>query len=128
MKQQVKVKALYISETIHKFINVSTETVEDVKISTFGNSQTLSKSIDRVLLVAKTSSHENILIISFVSPYVIESKYRISKRVVWKFSWIRVCKRGKWKGNRLVDRFWFVLEFCYWKIVKSGESEGLVAV
>ena len=82
MKQQVKVKALYISETIHKFINVSTETVEDVKISTFGNSQTLSKSIDRVLLVAKTSSHENILIISFVSPYVIESKYRISKRAV----------------------------------------------
>ena len=67
-KQQVKVKVLldagsqrtYISERIRKFLNLSTEAVEDVDISTFGNSQTLSKSIDRVLLVAETTNHENI--------------------------------------------------------------------
>ena len=67
-KQQVKVKVLldagsqrtYISERIRKFLNLSTEAVEDVDISTFGNSQTLSKSIDRVLLVAETNNHENI--------------------------------------------------------------------
>ena len=61
-KQQVKMKVLldagsqrtYISERIQKFLNLSTEAVEDVNISTFGNSQTLSKSIDPVLLVAKT--------------------------------------------------------------------------
>ena len=69
-KQQVKVKILldrgsqrtYISERTWKFLNLSTEAVEDVNISTFENSQTLSKSIDRLLLVAKTNSHENILI------------------------------------------------------------------
>ena len=70
LKQQVKVKILldrgsqrtYISERTWKFLNLSTEAVEDVNISTFENSQTLSKSIDRLLLVAKTNSHENILI------------------------------------------------------------------
>ena len=71
MKQQVKVKVLldtssqrtYISERICKLLSLSTEAVEDVNISTIGNSQTLSKSIiNRVLLVAKASSHENILI------------------------------------------------------------------
>ena len=68
-KQQVKLKVLldagsqrtYISERIRKFLNLSTEAVEDVNISTFGNSQTLSKSIDLVFLVAKTNNHENIL-------------------------------------------------------------------
>ena len=52
-KQQVKVKVLldadsqrtYISERNRKFLNLSTEAVKDVDISTFGNSQTLSKSI-----------------------------------------------------------------------------------
>ena len=52
----------YISERIQKFFNLSTEPVEDVNISTFRNPQTLSKSIDRVSLVAKTNNHENILI------------------------------------------------------------------
>ena len=52
----------YISERIQKFFNLSTEPVEDVNISTFRNSQTLSKSIDRVSLVAKTNNHENMLI------------------------------------------------------------------
>ena len=69
-KTKVKVKALldagsqrtYISARIRKFLNLCTAAVEDVIISTFGNFQTLSKSIDRVLLVAKTNSHENILI------------------------------------------------------------------
>ena len=51
-----------ISERIRKFLNLCTAAVEDVIISTFGNFQTLSKFIDRVLLVAKTNSHENILI------------------------------------------------------------------
>ena len=51
----------YISGRIRKFLNLSTEVVEDVKIRTFGNSQTLSKFIDRILLVAKTNTHENIL-------------------------------------------------------------------
>ena len=41
---------------------------EDVNISTFGNFQTLSKSIDPVLLVAKTNNHENILIKSLCLP------------------------------------------------------------
>ena len=75
-KQQVKVKALldagsrktYISERIRKFLNLSTEAVENVNISTFGNSQTLSKPIDRVLLVAKTNYHENILINALCLP------------------------------------------------------------
>ena len=48
-KQQVRVKVLldagsqrtYISEIISKFINLPTEAVEDVNISTYGNSQTL---------------------------------------------------------------------------------------
>ena len=69
-KQQVKVKILpdrgsqrtYISERIWEFLNLSTKAVEDVNISTFENSQTRSKSIDPVLLVAKTNSYENILI------------------------------------------------------------------
>ena len=69
-KQEVKVKVLldagpqrtYISEKIRKFLSLSTEAVEDFNISTFGNSQALSKSIDGVLLVAKTNNHENILI------------------------------------------------------------------
>ena len=75
-KQQVKVKVLldagsqrtYISERIRKFLNLSTEAVEDIDISTFGNSQTLSKSIDRVLLVTKTNSHGNILIKALCLP------------------------------------------------------------
>ena len=75
-KQQVKVKVLldagsqrtYISERIRKFLNFSTEAVEDVNISTFGNFQTLSKSIDRVLLAAKTRSQENILIKALCLP------------------------------------------------------------
>ena len=58
----------YISERIWKFLNLSTEAVEDVNISTFGNSQTLSKSTDRVLLVAKTNSHHNILIKTLYLP------------------------------------------------------------
>ena len=93
-KQQVKMKVpldagsqrTYISERIQKFLSLSTEAVEDVNISTFGNSQTLSKSIDRVLLVVKTNNHENIIDLGFVSPYVIfayiESKYHISKGTV----------------------------------------------
>ena len=93
-KQQVKMKVLldagsqrtYISERIQKFLNLSTEAVEDVNISTFGNSQTLSKSVDRILLVVITNSHENKLIKAFVSPYVmfsyIESKYHISEETV----------------------------------------------
>ena len=93
-KQQVKMKVLldagsqrtYISERIQKFLNLSTEAVEDVNISTFGNSQTLSKSVDRILLVVITNSHENKLIKAFVSHYVmfsyIESKYHISEETV----------------------------------------------
>ena len=92
-KQQVKLKVLldagsqrtYISERIRKFLNLSTEAVEDVNISTFGNSQTLSKSIDCVLLVAKTNSQENILIKALCLPMLclsIESKYHISKGTV----------------------------------------------
>ena len=69
-KQQVKVKVLldagfqrnYVSQRIWKFLNLSTQAEEDVNIRTFGNCQTLSKSIDRVLLVAKTNSHATILI------------------------------------------------------------------
>ena len=75
-KQQVKVKVhldassqkTYISERIQKFLNLSTEAVEDVNIRTFGNSQTLSKSIYRVLLVAKTNNHANILIKALCLP------------------------------------------------------------
>ena len=75
-KQQVKVKALldagsrktYISERIRKFLNLSTEAVENVNISTFGNSQTLSKPIDRVSLFSKSNSHKNILIKAFCLP------------------------------------------------------------
>ena len=67
-KQRVKVKVLldagsqrtYISERIRKFLSLSSKAVQDVNFSTFGNSQTLSKSIDRVLLVAETTNHENI--------------------------------------------------------------------
>ena len=67
-KQRVKVKVLldagsqrtYISERIRKFLSLSSEAVQDVNFSTFGNSQILSKSIDRVLLVAETTNHENI--------------------------------------------------------------------
>ena len=92
-KQQVKLKVLldagsqrtYISERIRKFLNLSTEAIEDVNISTFGNSQTLSKSIDCVLLVAKTNSQENILIKALCLPMLclpIESKYHISKGTV----------------------------------------------
>ena len=65
IKQQVKVKVLldacsqrtYISERIRKFLSLSTKAVENVNISTLGNSQTLSKSINRVLLVDKTNNH-----------------------------------------------------------------------
>ena len=75
-KRQVKVKVLldassqrtYISKRIQKFLNLSTKAVEDVNIRTFGNSQTLSKSIDRVLLVAKTNNHANILIKALCLP------------------------------------------------------------
>ena len=58
----------YISGRIRKFLNLSTEVVEDVKIRTFGNSQALSKFIDRILLVAKTNTHENILIKTLCLP------------------------------------------------------------
>ena len=65
-KQQVKAKVLldavsqmtYILERIRKFLNLYTEAV-NVNISAFGNSQTLSKSVDLVLLVAKTNSHNS---------------------------------------------------------------------
>ena len=75
----------YISERIRKFLNLSIEVVEDVKIRTFGNSQTLSKFIDPILLVVKTNTHENILIKALCLPVIlayIESKYRISKETV----------------------------------------------
>ena len=58
----------------------------------------------------------------------IESEYHISKKIVSNFLWNRVCRRGQWKGNRSVDRLWFVLEFCHRKYRESGESGGLVAV
>ena len=68
-KQQVKKRVLldasfqrtYISERIRKFVNLSTEAVEDANISIV-SIQAISKSIDRVSLVAKTNNHENILI------------------------------------------------------------------
>ena len=93
MKQQVKGKVLldggsqriYISERIRKFLNLSTEAVEDVNISNFGNSQTLSKSIDLVFLAAKTNNHENILNKALRLPVMfvyIESKYHIYKETV----------------------------------------------
>ena len=78
-KQQVKVKILldagsqriYIPDGIRKFLNFSTEAVEDINIGTFRNSQTLSKPIDCVLLVARTNSHKNILIKSLCLPMLI---------------------------------------------------------
>ena len=110
----------YNLEKIRKFLKLSTEAVEDVNISTFGNSQTLSKSIDPVLLVAKTSSHKNMLLklCVYVMFTYIESKYHISKGRVSKISWNRICRRGQWKVYRFVERLWFVLKFCHRKYSK----------
>ena len=94
-KQQVKKRVLhdasfqrtYISERIRKFVNLSTEAVEDANISIV-SIQAISKSIDRVSLVAKTNNHENILTKALCLPMFayIESKYRISEGTVWKIS------------------------------------------
>ena len=89
-KKRVKVKVLldtgsektYLSERIRKFLNLSTEAVDDVNISISGNFQTISKSINRVLLAAKTNNLEKILINALYLPMLfayIKSKYHISK-------------------------------------------------
>ena len=137
-KQQVKVKVLldagsqrtYISESIRKFLNLSTEAVEDVDISTFGNSQTLSKSIDRVLLVAKTNCHGNILIkvlclpmlcLLISSPSMTFLKGRFEKFYGIEF----VDEESERKIDLLIgsELYW---NFVTGNIVKSGESGGLV--
>ena len=139
-KQQVKVKVLldagsertYISERIRKFLNLSTEAVEDVDISTFGNSQTLSKSIDRVLLAAKTNSHGNILIKALCLPMlclpISSPSMTFLKGQFEKFHGIEfVDEDSKRKIDLLIgfDLYW---NFVTGNIVKSGESGGLVAV
>ena len=59
---QSEVPSLPASQRVWKFLNLCTESVGDVNISTFRNLLTLSKSINRLLLVAKINSHENIFI------------------------------------------------------------------
>ena len=120
----------YISGRIRKFLNLSTEVVEDVKIRTFGNSQTLSKFIDRILLVVKTNTHENILIKALCLPVIlayIESKYRISKETVWKISWNRVCRRGQWKGWKYC-RVWRIGRFDSFETKVGWILSGCVGV
>ena len=139
-KQQVKVKVLldagsqrtYISERIRKFLNLSTEAVEDVDISTFGNSQTLSKSIDRVLLAAKTNNHDNILIKALCLPIlclpISSPSITFLKGQFEKFHGIEFADEDNEKDIDLLvgsDLYW---RFVTGNIVKSGESGGLVAV
>ena len=131
-KQQVEVKVLleadsqraYISERIRKFLNLSTKVVEDVNISTFGKSQTLSKSIDRILLVAKTNSHENILIKLLC---LLKLCLPISSPII---TFLREHFQNYW-GKKEIDLLIgpdFYWSFVTTNIVKSGESRGLVAV
>ena len=140
MKQQVKVKVLLdagsqrtsISERIHKFLNLSTEAVEDVNISTFGNSWTLSKSIDHVLLVAKISSHKIMLIKALCLPIlclpISSPSIAFLKGQFENFNGIEFVDKDSEKEIDLLigsDLYW---SFVTGNIVKSGESVGLVAV
>ena len=106
--------------------------MEDVDISTFGNSQTLSKSIDRVLLVAKTNSHGNILIKALCLPMlclpISSPSMTFLKGQFEKFHRIEfVDEDSERKIDLLIgsDLYW---NFVTGNTVKSGESRGLVAV
>ena len=139
-KQQVKMKVLldagsqktYISERIRKCLNLSTEAVEDVNFSTFGNLQTLSKSIDRVLVAVKTNNQENILIKALRLPmlcFLISSpSITFLKGQFEKFHGIEFVDKGSEKDIDLLigpDLHW---SFVMRNIVKSRESGGLVAI
>ena len=139
-KQQVKMKVLldagsqktYISERIRKCLNLSTEAVEDVNFSTFGNLQTLSKSIDRVLVAVKTNNQENILIRALRLPmlcFLISSpSITFLKGQFEKFHGIEFVDKGSEKDIDLLigpDLHW---SFVMRNIVKSRESGGLVVI
>ena len=135
-KKRVKVKVLldtgsektYLSERIRKFLNLSTEAVDDVNISISGNFQTTSKSINRVLLAAKTNNLEKILINALYLPTLfayIKSKYHISKE---KFHGTELVDEDTEKDINLLigsDLHW---RFVTGNIVNSEKSGGLVAV
>ena len=115
-----------------EFFNLSTEAVEDVNISTFGNSKTLSKSIDRVLLVAKTSNHKNILIKALCLPMlclpISSPNITFLKRQFEKFHGIEFVDEDSEKEIDLLigsDLYWC---FVTGNIVEPGESGSLVAV
>ena len=118
-----------ILERIRKFLNLCTAAVEDVIISTFGNFQTLSKSIDRVLLVAKTNSHENILIKALCLRLLISSpSITFIKGQFKKFHWIEFVNEDSEKDIDLLigsDLYW---SFVTRNIISSVESGGLVGV
>ena len=139
-KQQLEVKVLldascqktYISERILRFLNLSTKAVEDVNIITFRNSQTLSKSINRILLVAKTSSYENISIKALCLPIlclpVSSPSIAFLKGQFQNFHGIEFVDEDREKKIDLLigsDLYW---SFVTGNIVNSGESRGLVAV
>ena len=122
----------YISERIQKFLNLSTEAVEDVSISTFGNSQTLSKSIDCVLLVAKTNNHENMLIQAFCLPMlslpISSPSITFLKGQFERFHGKEFVDKDSEKDIDLLigsDLYW---SFVTGNIVGSGKSGDLVAV
>ena len=139
MKKQVKVKALldagsqrtYISERILKFPNLSTEVVDDVNICTFGNSAALSKSVDRLLLVAQTGSFENILTKAFCLPMlcllISSPSIAFLKKQFENFHGIEFVDKESEKEIDLLigsDLYW---SFVARNIVNPGEL-GLVAV
>ena len=122
----------YIAERIRKFFNLSTEAAEDVNISTFGNSQTLSKSIDCVLLVAKTNNHENMLIKAFCLPMlclpISSPSITFLKGQFEKFHGIEFVDKHSEKDIDLLigsDLYW---SFVTGNIVGSGKSGDLVTV
>ena len=132
-KQQPKgSERIYISGRIRKFFNLSTKAAEDVSVSSFGNSQTLSKSINRVLLAAKTNNLENILIKALCLPMLclpISSPSITFLKVHFeKFHGIDFVDEDSEKDIDLLivsDLYW---NFVTGNIVNSGESGGLVAV
>ena len=122
----------YISERIRKILSLSTEAVEDVDISSFGNSQTVSKSIDCVLLVAKTSSYENILIKALFLPMlclpISSPSITFLKGQFEKFHGIELVDKGSERELDLLVGSDLCWNFVTGNIVKSGESGCLVSV
>ena len=121
----------YISGRTCKYVNLSPKAAENVDISIFENCQTLSKSIDRVLLLVKTNSNKNILMKGLCLPMlrlpISSSSIKFLKRQFEKFRGTEFVDEGSKKDIDLLIGSVLCWSFVTGNIAKSVQSGSLAA-